>query len=603
MFPPRYNPIKTEKVTVATRPESPQLRVPVTIKKEVETEVETMMKKHSANLRSKTYSPRVIKLEKEVTVARLNTARASVSRDNSERINYASARQNDRTLSAVRSENNKVTLENERILSDNERLNSELEELRAKLLKAERSLMSRIEDSRSEDSPKAVTERQRLSDLLSLVEKETAQVTQSYRKTKKKSKKSKKNKKTEDKAQVYRPSNFFANARNIDVIPIREPAVQQSGRQDPFQRFSGNPRSRVKVEDVEVPRFSKMVKNVGLRILAEDEHAVPAREIAFPSRTNPRTSITQHGRNRQNAPVTRKPTPGPGPAIQGFKIKGDTSNRIIFLNIAELGLKYTEGNTLKLGNNDLVPVDGLTDFADTLEAPRGRGKVMNIDAVDKMVSTHLQQNFNSRRPIDLPAFRNPIDAFRGPSSRNTLTRNPSGSRFVVTESESKRPALRKQPVFFSKFDGEKVDNKQDIQLDNNPNEIQLPRQSKNLRDRTSPQQNGRSDGFSSFPQRSSLPQRQLNDVALQPRLSTSRLEQPSLRPQQPQQQSRIQFTVQQPRNEVEAVPLSRQVSRFQQQSRQNQFSQQPQQNQFSQQPQQNQFSQQFTQQQPQYQVW
>merc|ERR1719432_727126 len=230
---------------------------------------------------------------------------------------------------------------------------------------------------------------------------------------------------------------------------------------------------------------------------------------------------------------------------------------------------------------------------------------MNIDAVDKMVSTHLQQNFDSRRPIDLPAFRNPIDAFRGPSSRNTLTRNPSGSRFVVTESESKKPALRKQPVFFSKFDGEKVDNKQDIQLDNNPNEIQLPRQSKNLRDRTSPQQNGRSDGFSSFPQRSSLnslPQRQLNDVALQPRLSTSRLEQPSLSPQQPQQQSRIQFTVQQqPRNEVEAVPLSRQVSRFQQQSRQNQFSQQPQQNQFSQQPQQNQFSQQFTQQQPQYQ--
>merc|ERR1712142_1309203 len=119
------------------------------------------------------------------------------------------------------------------------------------------------------------------------------------------------------------------------------------------------------------------------------------------------------------------------------------------------------GKPIKLGNSELVPVDGLTDFSSPANSQPG--KPMNIDAVDKMVTTHLQHNNQPRRPVNLPEFSQPLDNFRGATTRSNNINFAPNSRQLT----SRRPTItnvRKQPVqFFNKFDDGGLDNSQQLQ--------------------------------------------------------------------------------------------------------------------------------------------
>merc|ERR1712142_622927 len=379
-------------------------------------------------------------------------------------------------------------------------------------------------------------------------------------------------------AVTYEAGNFFS--RGIDNSP-RHPA---------------NKDSMVEIDGVEFHKFSRMIKNTGLSLLVEDERAVPVEAIVPPpsrrrtSQARPRTPPRRH-QQHQAPQVVKKSKPEP--AVQGFKVKGDTSNRIIFLNIADLGLTASNDRPIKLGNSELVPVDGLTDFSDPSNLQPG--KPMNIDAVDKMVTTHLQHNTQPRQPVNLPDFSHPLENFRGannfaPDSRQTVNRRPQTTQSVV----------RQQPVqFFNKFEDGRLGNPQQQQQ-------QPQQQTPTFRSSPTPRQ-GKSTSldtnFGSFPSRSS-------QQSLPPRQSVSRLpvqQQPSNKEKLPtftQQQSFNQQTKtqqQQPPNNFQSQP-QQQFNRFQPQQQQNGFQPQQQNNNFrSQQQQQTRFQSQQQQQTPQFQ--
>merc|ERR1740131_9077 len=326
-----------------------------------------------------------------------------------------------------------------------------------------------------------------------------------------------------------------------------------------------------------------MIKNTGLSLLAEDERAVPVEAIVPPpsrrrtSQARPRTPPRRH--QQHQAPQVVKKSKAE-PAVQGFKVKGDTSNRIIFLNIADLGLTASNDRPIKLGNSELVPVDGLTDFSDPSNLQPG--KPMNIDAVDKMVTTHLQHNTQPRQPVNLPDFSHPLENFRGannfaPDSRQTVNRRQ----------QTKQSVVRKQPVqFFNKFEDGRLGNPQQQQQ-------QPQQQTPTFRSSPTPRQ-GKSTSldtnFGSFPSRSS-------QQSLPPRQSVSRLpvqQQPSNKEKLPsftQQQSfnqQTQTQQQQPLNNFQSQP-QQQFNRFQPQQQQNRFQPQQQNNNFRSQQQQNRF--------------
>merc|ERR1711887_517566 len=446
---------------------------------------------------------------------------------------------------------------------ENEKLKAEIDELRTKLLETEKSLRSRIRSSQSE----SVSEKTRLNNLLNLIQKETAQLG-SGKSVAQKSDSRVSNQVSRfaprGKAETFVSGSFF-NPR-IDNTPTR-PSKKDS---------------MVEVEGVEFPKFSRMVKNTGLRILAEDERAIPV-EAIVPQPTRSRTSVarprTRPSPRRHQAPQVLKKSK-PEPAVQGFKVKGDTSNRIIFLNIADLGLTASNDRPIKLGNSELVPVDGLTDFSDPSNLQPG--KPMNIDAVDKMVTTHLQHNTQPRQPVNLPDFSHPLENFRGannfaPDSRQTVNRRPQTTQSVV----------RQQPVqFFNKFDDGRL---------GNPQQQQQQPQQQTPTSRSSPtRRQGKSTSldtnFGSFPSRSS-------QQSLPPRQSVSRLpvqQQPSNNEKLPsftQQQSFDQQTKtqqQQPPNNFQSQP-QQQFNRFQPQQQQNRFQPQQQQNRFQPQQQNNNF--------------
>merc|ERR1712142_626187 len=227
------------------------------------------------------------------------------------------------------------------------------------------------------------------------------------------------------------------------------------------------------------------------------------------------------------------------------------------------------GKPIKLGNSELVPVDGLTDFSSPANSQPG--KPMNIDAVDKMVTTHLQHNTQPRRPVSLPEFSQPLDNFRGATTRSNYNNFAPTSRQIT----SRRPtitAVRKQPVqFFNKFDDGGLDNSQQLQQQDGQQpptftSSQSPRQGKATT---------LDNNFGSFPSRSS-------QSSLPSRQTVSR---PPVQQQQQQQQPSEQlpsFT----RFTSNQQSQTQQLSNFQPQQ-QNSFQPQQQQNSFqSQQPQQ-----------------
>merc|ERR1719283_531215 len=158
----------------------------------------------------------------------------------------------------------------------------------------------------------------------------------------------------------------------------------------------------VQLDGVQVPSKSKMIKNHHVNLLPNYEHHISENKISPTSFNQPDQSLSTARRPIGASKSYSKPaeiTPVKSSVVQGFRVRGDTSNRIVFLNVDELGFNVDAGS-LKLGNSELIPVDGLTSFADAEESDKGQGS-MTKDAVDKMVSTHLQHDSSIHEPAEL----------------------------------------------------------------------------------------------------------------------------------------------------------------------------------------------------------
>ena len=154
-----------------------------------------------------------------------------------------------------------------------------------------------------------------------------------------------------------------------------------------------------------VPRFSKMVKNIGLTLLDPRRRGAAAVAAGGDRDSLPGSSLladTADNRQRPTAPppfvvnrgqVEKKDLPpslpSPAPAVvQGFRVVGDRTNRIVFLNLGDLGLSPGT-SSLRLGDQELVPIEGLlsspASLASTASPTRPHQGFQ--DAVAKMSET------------------------------------------------------------------------------------------------------------------------------------------------------------------------------------------------------------------------
>lgn len=191
-----------------------------------------------------------------------------------------------------------------------------------------------------------------------------------------------------------RPNRFFSGAAPAGAVPVQPVA-------SPLKPASSAPADQdaafVLVDSVVVPRFSKMVKNMRLSLLEERKAAAgsrsstpaltpspskrpgprlfqPAAEVDLPE-VPPRSKIQR--KPVQVRPVATaaeeavQPPPPLAPIVQGFRVVGDTNNRIIFLNLADLGLSPGVP-FLRLGDQELVPIDGLVTSGESASSsPEG----------------------------------------------------------------------------------------------------------------------------------------------------------------------------------------------------------------------------------------
>ena len=275
-------------------------------------------------------------------------------------------------------------------------------------------------------------------------------------------------------------------------------------QQDSKDHFPNSAR-QVEVDGIKVPMFSKMVKNIGLKLLQEPA-SDPTQSLEVRDRT--RSSLKKLGRK------------DPEPVVQGFRVKGDTTNRVIFLNIADLGLSLGEGQ-LRIGNSELIPVEGLTSFSDTVERDGG---AVGKDAMKKMLMTHLQHPHAAHVPVELPG---PELQQKGLISSSALP------------IDSLEPGLvSKQPrQFFNKFDGIKPQ-------DQVQSRTSLPAQLSPV----SQQPRANAGSFSSFPSQSgergnSLPAINTNQQ------QARQLQQVQQQPQFPRQQQQLSILQQLPRQQ------------------------------------------------------
>ena len=195
-----------------------------------------------------------------------------------------------------------------------------------------------------------------------------------------------------------RVNRFFGGAAPAGAVPVRSAAISPSPkaakkaaeprRESPFSVL-GEDAAFVLVDDVAVPRFSKMVKNMGLDLLDRRRTAAgqapssPSAQTSQqsgprlfqPSQTAPQPMGPPA--NNQQRPVSVLPVPTvkkestPAPsAVQGFRVVGDRTNRIVFLNLADLGLSPGTPS-LRLGDQELVPIDGLSSTSAGLLSSSG----------------------------------------------------------------------------------------------------------------------------------------------------------------------------------------------------------------------------------------
>ena len=275
-----------------------------------------------------------------------------------------------------------------------------------------------------------------------------------------------------------------------------------------------NSARQVEVDGIKVPMFSKMVTNIGLKLLQEPaSHSTQSLEVRERSKDRARASIKKQGRK------------DPEPVVQGFRVKGDTTNRVIFLNVADLGLSLGEGQ-LRIGNSELIPVEGLTSFSDTVE--RDGGGAVGKDAMKKMLMTHLQHPHAAHVPVELPG---PELHQRGQLSSSAVP------------GDSKEPGLvSNQPRrFFNKFDGIKP---QDHVQPRTPLPAEPSSASQQFGETVQPRAN--TGSFSSFPSQSGISLPTINTNQQQ-----ARQQQQVTQPQQqfPRQQQQLSNLQQLPRQQ------------------------------------------------------
>ena len=328
---------------------------------------------------------------------------------------------------------------------------------------------------------------------------------------------------------VYSVTTPASNILPPTPRPAPRPEVQSQprARTSLFNRFESQPSGAariipltnvrtvpIEVSGVAVPKFSKMISNRGLNLLTRDETAVPVEKMED----------------------VRAALPA-APAIQGFRVKGDPSNRVIFLNVAALGLRGDATGMLKLGNMELIPVDEHTRFDNTVETDSTA--FISRDALSKMINTHIQHRDNVHQTVNLPTFRqdrrlaDQLPANARQAAPVFRAQNRAQHSQSLAETRPSRPANRKAPVFFSRFGGltptvgglrddsepretQQV-NQQQPRTNQQQQRFNLPQQQQQV---NAPQQQQRSNafrqpqdnvasrntqrGFSSFPSRSNL---------------------------------------------------------------------------------------------------
>merc|ERR1712142_1244508 len=212
------------------------------------------------------------------------------------------------------------------------------------------------------------------------------------------------------------PFKSHPTEKTVELGGIKVPIMSQMVKNHHVNLLSEDELSSpdnlpIQLDGVQVPSKSKMVKNHHVNLLPNYEHHIPGSKESPTSFNQPDQSLSTARRPTATFTARRptgasksysKPaeiTPVKSSVVQGFRVRGDTTNRIVFLNVDELGFNVDAGS-LKLGNSELIPVDGLTSFADAVESDKGQG-TMSKDAVDKMVSTHLQHDSSIHEPAEL----------------------------------------------------------------------------------------------------------------------------------------------------------------------------------------------------------
>ena len=274
-------------------------------------------------------------------------------------------------------------------------------------------------------------------------------------------------------------------------------------------------KDKVEVGGIQFPKFSKMIKNTKLNLLQVDESARAVAPLV--DEVLPRTLAA--AKPRTETPISKSPV------IQGFRVKGDTTNRIIFLNIADFNLSAGSGS-LKLGDSELIPIEGSTGLTGAAGPVTSSG-LINKDAESKMLLTQLQHREDIHTPVRLPALDSARQSLL-PAPRSQLplripqfleqfartqpleqadrslylqqlallppgSRQQSKQRNQATADQLGALKERKQPVqFFNKFD---ENPKEAFSQDQQP-EQQSQQRTAALQNNPAPERQG---SFSSFP--------------------------------------------------------------------------------------------------------
>jgi len=274
-------------------------------------------------------------------------------------------------------------------------------------------------------------------------------------------------------------------------------------------------RNMIDLDGIQVPHMSKMMKNTKLNILQQTSQFVE--NELYQDELNIRAynqANVQHPTFKPN--TVEEPVE---PNVQGFRVRGDSSNRIIFLDIADLGFNVDSGS-LKLGNSELIPVDGLS-----ISTPNNAGAQPNVavagdvnnqhehviihkDAVKKMVSTHIQHDPSIHESVDISQFEAlPSMIKLRPQNTRYLQGPPSPPTFhpstfdlsirPVSKSTKSKPRPLQSKVFFKKVNLSQKSSKKESKNYSRPSRKPLGSKQYQSSSKTS---------FSSFPSRSKTPQ-------------------------------------------------------------------------------------------------